>query len=742
MTREILSSALDMIDERYIASVTNKKMHPIGQKSLYTYKIVKPSAWRNLLDVAAVLILVVGVTVGFILMRQSIGPGTTPGDSLTDTDTEETSAHDTTETEEIVEYTTYVDGDKVYALYEDHAELIKADSVFGKPVPKMIGDLKVTTVADSVTFADYDTYGALIGYRHTAVYNYAIENGLDFIEIHDGEAPRNHIANPSELVPVLRVDAEGIENSVKGDRGIGSKDTWYGDFNIREAMSDYMLSTDEDELREAEAYILDAVIDHMKRTRFFINSLTGGLPSYYSENDPSKDYFANKYRVAVLDADGNIARVHDLARCANIETYDVFSSFVGKTFCDEMAEVIYSYAVGADNMIYAWQGGEPAVTYSLDGAVYDIDINLHRIELTAKVGDKTYEFVLQNSRDGKLYDGYWHWESFDGFVTRNTIHEIKATVTIRGVIYELCEDEYIATGVSDTSLTQAVIPPSYDKIPITGIADGAFDSVADPLNFRIFGYEDTYAHDYAVEHGHIFIEWYDGKFPNHYYPEGVKLNEWTKSEPRSVYIAVDDNAEIDKLVSDYLSGKDVYDELIARAVYRFRCLDDLYQSSELRQYYYTSKEYNVGDYDRYQIYIPVYLRNGYFQANAYTWERYGEIEYYDDYVKNEELLLGELFDDSMINVEGWFFFPDQGIGTSPLCNTSCNMTVEEGKITLTCTYQDFYGGEPWGELETGTAVLVRGENGWYFDTSYYCYSGVSSYLEHLFEDYLDEIKGK
>ena len=259
MTREILSSALDMIDERYISPVTDKKMHPIDQKSLYTYKIVEPSAWRKLLDVAAVLIFVVGVTVGFILMRQSIGPGTTPGDSLTDTDTEETTDDYSPETEPTVDlgYETYVDGDKIYALYEDHAELIKADSVFGKPVPKEIGDLKVTKVADSVTFADYDTYGALIGYRHTAVYNYAIENGLDFIEIHDGEAPRNHIANPSELVPVLRVDAEGIENSVKGDIGIGDEDTWYGDFNIREAMSDYMLSTDEDERREAILKMID-----------------------------------------------------------------------------------------------------------------------------------------------------------------------------------------------------------------------------------------------------------------------------------------------------------------------------------------------------------------------------------------------------------------------------------------------------------------------------------------------------
>lgn len=430
MTREILSSALDMIDERYIASVTNKKMHPIGQKSLYTYKIVKPSAWRNLLDVAAVLILVVGVTVGFILMRQSIGPGPTPGDSLTDTETTETtSAPDTTETEP-------------------------------------------------------DT-----------------------------------------------TDTEPIET-------------------------------------------------------------------------------------------------------------------------------------------------EPA----------------------------------------------------------------PEPVTISGVTYELRDGGYVVTGVTSPDASRAVLVDKIEEINVIGIADGAFDSVADPLNFRIFGYEDTFAREYAVENGHIFIEYYNGKLPDHYYPEGVKLGEWTENpetffDDHTIYIARDDNERIDELVEEYLLRGTGYEELSERVLHRYACADTL-RYDDLACPYYISSSDSPGDWDRYVVYL---FNEENCDVTYYHMSKYGELTAFDEFIANAKLLFSEeCITDTVLgtnsaypsrfNVEGYLFERDGGLGIPPYCNFSYELIICKEKIEIHAKYQKAYGGIP-GDTDTTVCVFQRYENGWAFTD----YSGCDGIAYHLYQ---------
>ena len=100
MRKDTISQALDLLGERHIAYVTDKKQRAVVMTSLREARPAPdPGIFRRILNTAAVLVFTAGVIIGFILMRQSIGPGTTPGDSLTDTETEETTAPDTTETE-------------------------------------------------------------------------------------------------------------------------------------------------------------------------------------------------------------------------------------------------------------------------------------------------------------------------------------------------------------------------------------------------------------------------------------------------------------------------------------------------------------------------------------------------------------------------------------------------------------------------------------------------------------------
>ena len=744
MTRETVSAALDLIDECYIAPVTDKKIRPITTASLSDDIIVtEPSFWRKLGNAAAVVVFVTILTIAFIMMRRSVGPGITPGDTLTDT-TDEVTTGETTETEPETpapEYETYVDGDKVYALYEDHAELIKADSVFGKSIPLTVKGLPVTAIADSVTFADYDAYGTLFGYKDSVVYEYAIEHDLDFVEIYDGNTPENYIADSNEPSLEIRIDSEGIENNVKAAASFADG-KWTGAIqNINSDVQKYLSSSDEAERADAKEHILEQVTDHMLRSRYLINAITGGLPSYYfSAGDSSSDYFSNKYRVVTVDSQRNLCRVYDLSCYADFYTFENFFECILNTFGSCHWEDIGEYYISIQDKIYSWQGGEPAVTYSLDGAVYDIEIHLNRIVLTAKTGTATHKFVLERNKHDIQNASYWRWSAFDGFLTLNESTETHDRISYMDVLYTLENGEYWVTGISDASVEKAVIPSSIDGVPVTGIYDMPFITVADPLNFRIFGYEDSFAHDYAVENGYIFIEWFDGTFPDHYYPEGVTLNDWAKAEPNEVYVAVDDNDRIDELVSGYLTGEDTYDELLARVVYRLRCAYDLEEAWVLLQPYYTTELHHEGDYDKYRMYEPHYDANGELCTDEYIWQCFGTIETYDAFMKNIDLLLGEnsyrnsyVYHDKIRSADGWLFIPASGAGKSSVQNVTYEMSVEEGKISLSCTYDGYE------DNTTSTTLLVRGDDGWYFEKCG-CMEA-SCNLEHLFEEYLDEIQG-
>ena len=282
-------------------------------------------------------------------------------------------------------------------------------------------------------------------------------------------------------------------------------------------------------------------------------------------------------------------------------------------------------------------------------------------------------------------------------------------VTISGVTYELRDGGYVVTGVTSPDASRAVLVDKIEETPVIGIADGAFDSVADPLNFRIFGYEDTFAREYAVENGHIFIEYYNGKLPDHYYPEGVKLYDWVEKEPSDIALAIDDNAEIDKLVSDYLNGKDVYDEILERVLYRMICNDLFHRWFDSDWAYYSTEGwwYSVGDYDRYVVYLPP--EEGTDWMREFEMGRFGQIESYSELTKNVALLsqnnfwLGEI-----LNVEDHIFMPYVGSGSPSTSDESCSITITEDSITLSAEYS------VWDEVEKSSIQFRRTDDGWYF----------------------------
>ena len=309
-------------------------------------------------------------------------------------------------------------------------------------------------------------------------------------------------------------------------------------------------------------------------------------------------------------------------------------------------------------------------------------------------------------------------------------------ITVSGVTYELRDGGYVVTGVTSETANRAALVDKIDETPVIGIADGAFDSVSDPLNFRIFGYDGTFARDYAVENGHIFIEYFNGNLPNHYYPEGVYLHEWKKNEPDDICIAVDDNAEIDKLVADYINGKDTYGEILERVLYRMVCLDRFNRWYDSYWNYYITDDpysYNEGDYDRYVVYLPPeaegdWLRD--FEQGAF-----GKIESYSELTENVKLLSQNKFYwlSEIQTAEDYMFMPLVGSGTLTTLDANCSLEITADSIIISIEYTTVT------KTKNDTVTFERTDDGWGFRNG----DGLKvSYSNFLYRYYCGELRNK
>ncbi len=102
MTRETLASALSMIDERHVAYVTDRetgKAYTPRENGTASYIVgTTADTVKNVISVAACVVVAVAAVIAFILMRQSITPP--PADTTTDAETgTETAAPHESETE-------------------------------------------------------------------------------------------------------------------------------------------------------------------------------------------------------------------------------------------------------------------------------------------------------------------------------------------------------------------------------------------------------------------------------------------------------------------------------------------------------------------------------------------------------------------------------------------------------------------------------------------------------------------
>lgn len=198
---------------------------------------------------------------------------------------------------------------------------------------------------------------------------------------------------------------------------------------------------------------------------------------------------------------------------------------------------------------------------------------------------------------------------------------------------------------SDAKIRELVVRDEINGVPVTSISEEILDNISDPNNFRIFASSDSFAREFAVTHDCIFIELYDGNFPDHFYPYGNDPSVWVlnddPSDPKykkdhSKVIAQDRSVELDLLVKRYLSGGDGYEEIYEILLQYFaaaQCfqesfldhLPDLY----LREYCSSC----VDDYDKYYVYE---ISDG--NIIPYRLVRYDEFETFDEITSYADIL--------------------------------------------------------------------------------------------------------
>lgn len=262
----------------------------------------------------------------------------------------------------------------------------------------------------------------------------------------------------------------------------------------------------------------------------------------------------------------------------------------------------------------------------------------------------------------------------------------------------------------------------YKGLKLTTIADNALDAIEDKANFRLFGDGDSFARDYAIEHGCIFIEWYDGSFPNHYYPYNGDESVWGENDvdDDSFLYAIDDNEQISALVSEYLSKGTGYNELMKAVMYRVACAAnyanehaDLLPECYVRTY--TSSV--VDDYDKYYIYTK---ENG--SAPTYEMVRYGKLNSYEKIVANWNMIytpyvVASVYRNTIIDIDGYAFQAVCGGGVDgAYSDAHYDMVVYEGAIYLMSSHSNVLRPQEGDFYESVELVLRSG--GW--KLSEYC----------------------
>lgn len=281
--------------------------------------------------------------------------------------------------------------------------------------------------------------------------------------------------------------------------------------------------------------------------------------------------------------------------------------------------------------------------------------------------------------------------------------------------------------------------------PLTFITDDALRDISDKANFRLFGESDSFARDYAIEHGCIFIEWYNGSLPNHYYPYNGDESVWVEAKDEYDYLYADDNHErISALVAQYLDSGEGYDELLELVLYQVACtaefscnLNDTFLQYYTREYQYESA--TVNDYDKYWVYQLD--SNG--NIDEFIMVRYGKLDTYEKIIANAELLYSpyattndithfDRLEPRIIDVEGYAFqFPTGSGCSNDFSEAEYIMVVYDEAIYLTSSHRETDHGVDEGyTYECAELLLINGR--WVFD-SFYLPRGfeASDYKAHI-----------
>ncbi len=262
-------------------------------------------------------------------------------------------------------------------------------------------------------------------------------------------------------------------------------------------------------------------------------------------------------------------------------------------------------------------------------------------------------------------------------------------VIISGILYRLYSDHAVVIG-KEIYINYITIPEEVRGVPVTDIADGAFDGRTG-VRICCETSSDVYdiARDYAASHECVFIEVGSGKLPAHIYPEWVLKLDWRERDRSGdTFEAVDDNAEISRLVGAYISGDaGTYDELMRRVFFRYACAERLANcvddGESFRCYAYDTAgidDIMLTDYDRYDLF--------YSEACQMFRFAYGSIVTYRDLYDYVHLFytkegVDQFIEEWISDIEGEAYMKYAGIGYRDVYkNPVFTLEVSAEKITL------------------------------------------------------------
>lgn len=310
------------------------------------------------------------------------------------------------------EYQTVTEEYVTYAVYRDHAIVIDFDDASPIYVIKpYINGVPVTGIDDNTTINPESVY-FIIGSGKTFVYDYAVQNGIQFIDLYDGDMPKSYD-------PIIDESKIAINNNEVGRKFTAPDQSE----EITALVNEY--------LKSGKGYneLLKIIYFQYVCASYFLSRGVSGDATYYVVYlEEFDDYTGLFYpQVQYIDENGNLGERYIMSRYGDIDTYDKFIAYAKLHFDDNVIQPLLKTVLNAGGYIFCCGNFEitplhcdPSYKMSIDEkkivleetrTVYERVINDDGISNFVPT-DKTVVnyYIIEKYPDGK-----WRWSGFDAY---------------------------------------------------------------------------------------------------------------------------------------------------------------------------------------------------------------------------------------------------------------------------------------------------------------------------------------